>query len=34
VRVEPFEFTSNGGGGDALPCRVERPRATFYEVTK
>jgi ATP-binding cassette subfamily F protein 3 len=30
--VEPFEFTSNDGGGDALPRRVKRPRATFYEV--
>ena len=32
VRVEPFEFTSNGGGGEALPRRVKRRNATFYEV--
>jgi len=30
--VEPFEFTSNGGGGEALPRRVKKPKATFYEV--
>jgi hypothetical protein len=30
--VEPFEFTSNGGGGVALLRRVKRRRATFYEV--
>jgi len=34
VRVEPFEFTSNGGGGEALPRRVKRRNATFYEVIK
>ncbi len=34
VRVEPFEFISNGGGGEALPCRVKRRNATFYEVIK
>jgi len=32
VRVEPFEFTSNGRGGEALPRRVKRRNATFYEV--
>ena len=32
VRVEPFEFTSNGGGGEALPRRVKRRNATFYKV--
>jgi ribosomal protein L11 methyltransferase len=32
VGVEPFEFTSNGGGGVALPRRVKRRGATFYEV--
>jgi len=32
--VEPFEFTSNGGGGEALPRRVKRRNATFYEVIK
>ena len=32
VRVEPFEFTSNGGGEEALPRRVKRRNATFYEV--
>jgi len=32
VRVEPFEFTSNGGGGEALPRRVKRRNATFDEV--
>jgi serine/threonine protein kinase len=32
VGVEPFEFTSNGGGGVALLRRVKRRRATFYEV--
>jgi imidazole glycerol-phosphate synthase subunit HisF len=32
VGVEPFEFTSNGGGGEALLRRVKRRRATFYEV--
>ena len=30
--MEPFEFTSNGGGGEALPRRVKRRNATFYEV--
>jgi hypothetical protein len=30
--VEPFELTSNGGGGVALLRRVKRGRATFYEV--
>jgi type III pantothenate kinase len=35
VRVEPFEFTSNGGGGVvALPRRVKRRKPTFYEVIK
>ena len=32
--MEPFEFTSNGGGGEALPRRVKRRNATFYEVIK
>jgi len=32
VGVEPFEFTSNGGGGEALPRRVKRRGATLYEV--
>jgi len=32
VGVEPFEFTSNGGGGVALLRRVTRRRATFCEV--
>jgi hypothetical protein len=30
--MEPFEFTSNRGGGVALLRRVKRCRATFYEV--
>ncbi len=34
VRVEPFEFTSNGGGGVALLSRVKRRKTTFYEVIK
>ncbi len=34
ARVEPFEFTSNGGGGEALSPRVKRREATFYEVIK
>ncbi len=32
VRVEPFEFTSNGVGGVTLPRRVKRRLTTFYEV--
>jgi trk system potassium uptake protein TrkA len=32
--VEPFEFISNGGGGEALPCRVKRRFSTFYEIIK
>ena len=32
VGAEPFEFTSNGGGGVALSRRVKRREATFYEV--
>jgi DnaK suppressor protein len=32
VRVEPFEFTSNGGGEEALPRLIKRRNATFYEV--
>jgi hypothetical protein len=32
VGVEPFEFTSNGGGGVALLRLVKRRKATFYEV--
>ncbi len=32
--MEPFEFTSNGGGGEALPRRVKKRNATFYEVIK
>jgi hypothetical protein len=31
-RVEPFEFISNGGRGNALSRRVKSPRGTFYEV--
>ncbi len=30
--MEPFEFISNGGGGVALPRRVKRRRAFFYEA--
>jgi hypothetical protein len=30
--VEPFEFISNGGGGEALPRRVKRRFPTFYEI--
>jgi hypothetical protein len=30
--VEPFEFTSNGGGGDTLLRRVKRRKVTFYGV--
>jgi hypothetical protein len=29
MRVEPFEFISNGGGGGFL-SRVKRPTAIFY----
>ena len=32
VGVQPFEFTLNGGGGEALSRRVKRRRTTFYEV--
>jgi len=32
--VEPFESTSNGGGGVALHRRIKRREATFYEVIK
>ena len=32
--MEPFEFTSNGGGGEALPRRAKRRKPTFYEVIK
>jgi hypothetical protein len=32
VRVKPFEFTSNGGRGNALSRLVKSPRRTFYEV--
>ena len=34
MRVEPFEFASNGGGGEALPRLVKRRKATFYEIVK
>jgi hypothetical protein len=34
VRVEPFEFTSNGGRGSALSRRAKSPKWTFYEVIK
>jgi len=34
VGVEPFEFTSNGGGGVALLRLVKRRGAIFYEVVK
>ena len=33
VRVEPHEFTSNGGKGEALPAR-EKSFFGFYEVIK
>jgi len=32
VGVEPFEFTSNGGGRVALLRLIKRREATFYEV--
>jgi hypothetical protein len=32
--VRGIEFTSNGGGGEALPRRVKRRKPTFYEVIK
>jgi hypothetical protein len=32
--VEPFEFSSNGGGEEALPRRVKRRNTTFCEVIK
>ena len=32
VRVEPFEFTSNGRRGSTLSRRVKSPKRTFYEV--
>jgi hypothetical protein len=32
VEVEPFGFTSNGGGGAALLRLIKRREATFYEV--
>ncbi len=32
--VEPGEFTSPGGGGDAIPRLVKWLRETFYEVDK
>jgi len=32
VRVEPFEFTSNGGRGEALSRRVKSSKRTFYKV--
>jgi len=34
VRVEPFEFISNGGRGNALSRLVKNPKRTFYEVIK
>jgi hypothetical protein len=34
VRVEPFEFTSNGGRGSALSRRVKSPKRIFYEVIR
>jgi len=30
--IRGIEFTSNGGGGEALPRRVKRRNATFCEV--
>jgi hypothetical protein len=30
--VEPFEFTSNGGGGETIPRRAESRFLTFCEV--
>jgi len=32
VGAEPSEFISDGGGGNFLPRRVKRRRATFYEI--
>ncbi len=32
VRVEPFEFISNGGRGSALSRRVKSSKRSFYEV--
>ena len=32
VRVAPFEFTSNGGRGEALSRRVKIAETIFYEV--
>ena len=34
VGVEPFEFTSNGGGWKTLLRLIKRRKATFYEVIK
>jgi len=34
VGVKPFEFTSNGGGGETLLHLVKRCKASFYEVIK
>jgi hypothetical protein len=32
--VRGIEFTSNGGGGVALPRLIKRRKAAFYEVIK
>jgi hypothetical protein len=32
--VEPLEFTSSGGRGEALSCQVKRRFLTFYEGIK
>jgi hypothetical protein len=34
VKVEPLEFTSSGGRGDALSRLVKSRFLTFYEVIK
>jgi len=32
VGVEPSEFISDGGGGEILPRRAKRRKATFCEI--
>jgi len=32
--VEPSEFISDGGGGEILPRRAKRCKATFCEIIK
>jgi len=34
VGVEPSEFISDGGGGNFLPRRAKRRKATFCEIIK